>query len=150
MAPLLKSLSVSFALAGGLLKRNKKSKNPSLSHLSGGARHPRREREQCEVEEAQLQIGRLFKRWQEEERNSCFASFTHCSLCKRAAYGSQVLHSPWPWLPSPSWGDIWPAHVPPSQPFFTLGCGSSSWLSLSWWWYHAVKLIPKLVKLGIN
>lgn len=60
MAPLLKSMSVSFALAGGLLKRNKKSKNPSLSHLSGGARHPRREREQCEVEEAQLQIGRLF------------------------------------------------------------------------------------------
>lgn len=124
MAPLLKSLSVSFALAGGLLKRNKKSKNPLLSHLSGGARHPRREREQCDVEEAQLQIGRLFLFFRQTQqkkakrREKLLFRFIHTLQClQESGLWLTGIAQPLPWLPSLSWGDIWPAHGPPPSPY---------------------------------
>lgn len=57
------------------------------------------------------------KRRQEERMGTkkllfCFILMHAAHIRKREAHGTQVCHSLWPWLTSPFWEDIWPAHSP--------------------------------------
>lgn len=151
---------VFFCFSWRTVKKKQKSKPLCLASLQGGARYPHRERQQCEVEEAQLQIGRLslFFRWAKQKkvrrtgRNTpVLLYFPAARVHKREAQGRQVSTAPGPAVTLRSRRTSGQHSLLSSHPFsFTLGCSSSSWLSLSWWWYHAAKLIPKLVMLGIS
>lgn len=115
---------VFFCFSWRTVKKKQKSKPLCLASLQGGARYPHRERQQCEVKEVQLQIGRLslFFRWTKEgkknrEEHSCFALFSCCTCTQERGSGQTSIHSPWPCCHSPFQEDIWPALTPLLPPF---------------------------------
>lgn len=127
MAPFIEESECSFCFSWSTVKKEQKKQNPLLSRLSGGARHPCREREQCGVEEAQLQIGRLFLFFRqaqqkkargkngEEKRNSRFTSFL-CRTYARELMARRCVTASGPGLTSRFQEDTWPAgcpHLPP-------------------------------------
>lgn len=118
--PLLKSLSVPFPLAEGLLKRIEKQ----TSLLSQPSRWCQISSQRKTTEWSRgglaadwkiipiLQINKTKEGKKNREKHSCFALFACCTCIKERRSGHTSIQSPWPWCPSVFQEDIWPAHTP--------------------------------------